>query len=271
MNLLLAGYKPPFLTSNAYLNSLKKRYQEKSAGYLGTLDPFAKGMLMVAFGQYTRLFPYLPKHKKIYRAVLWLGLVSESLDMENIKEVRKVDAVSLSDLEALCKDLIGKISYIPPRFSAKHIQGKRAYHLARKGIEFELKAAEMEVFDLKILNYCHPFVSFEVSVDSGTYVRSLGEIMAKRLGCAGALCSLERLAECGIQTLGEERILRPFDVLNLPILSLPDLKSQVQKGQKFHLQNQENGLYVFDFEEFFSIIEVKENEICYHLNRIYKH
>ncbi len=275
-NLLLAGYKPIFQSSNFYLSALKQRYGEKSGGYLGTLDPFAKGMMILAFGQYTRLFPYFSKAKKTYRATLWLGLESESLDIENIIKIQKdVRESSNEELSFIFNELIGKHSYVPPRFSAKHINGKRAYELARAGVSFELKKVEMEIFDLKLLKYNHPFVYFEITLSGGGYVRSVGEIIAKRLGVCGGLSSLERIEECGILTDGYERKLNPLEVLKLPILYGDHIggeafKKRIVNGQKICLKNQENGSYILDFEDFFSIIEIKENNIFYRLNRIYK-
>lgn len=274
-NLLLAGYKPIFQSSNFYLSSLKRRYGEKSGGYLGTLDPFAKGMMILAFGQYSRLFPYFSKAKKTYCATLWLGLQSDSLDIENIIDIKQAKESTIEEIESIFSKLLGRHSYIPPKFSAKHINGKRAYELARAGISFELKKVEMEVFSLKLLGYSHPFIHFEVTLSGGGYVRSIGEMIAKRLGVFGGLSSLERIEECGILTDGYERKLDPLEVLNLPILHGEEIggeafKKRIENGQKICLKNQKNGFYVLDFEDFFSIIEAKENNIFYRLNRIYK-
>lgn len=242
---------------------------------MGTLDPFAKGLMIVAFGQFSRLFPYFSKTKKVYRATLWLGLESDSLDIENVRRVQEARQSSTEELEGILHSLIGLHQYIPPKFSAKHIQGRRAYDLARAGIEFELKPVEMEVFDLQLLNYSHPFVHFEITVSGGGYVRSVGKMIADRLGCNGALSSLERIQECGVTTDGYEKILDPLKVLNLPILKGEEyggeaLRKRVENGQKISLENQENGVYVLEFESFFSIIEIREKTIFYRLNRMNK-
>ena len=87
MNRLFVAYKPSFVSSNRFLSSVKKRYKVKKAGFSGTLDPFAKGVLIVAFGQYTKLFRYLKKSPKRYRATLWIGAKSPTLDIEKVTRI----------------------------------------------------------------------------------------------------------------------------------------------------------------------------------------
>ena len=87
INKLFVVNKPMFISSNFYLNRFKRAYKNKKAGFSGTLDPFAKGCLIVAFGQYAKLFKYLEKTPKVYKAVIWLGVTSESLDIERIQDI----------------------------------------------------------------------------------------------------------------------------------------------------------------------------------------
>lgn len=272
-NLLIVGYKPIFMSSNAYLSSLKRKYGIKSGGYLGTLDPFAKGVMLLGFGQYTRLFPHIKKHKKTYRATLWLGARSASLDIENLLGIGSVGELEAAQIEEMGAGLVGRLSYTPPKYSAKHVGGKRAYELARGGQEFELPACEMEIFDFKILGYRHPFLSFEVCVSAGGYVRSLAEILAQRLGVCGALSMLERIEDGGFTLEGrEERIINPIDALDYPILhGIEGLREAAYQGKKLCLKTTQKGIYVADFGDFFSIIEVKnEGQVEYLLNRIAK-
>lgn len=273
-NLLLIGYKPVFVSSNQYLSFLKRKYGIKSGGYLGTLDPFAKGAMIVAFGQYTKLFPHIKKPSKIYRATLWLGAQSKSLDIENIVQIQETKPFALEVIHQILNQLVGVIKYHPPKFSAKHINGKRAYDLARKGEEFELAECEMQIYAIKLLSYNHPFLSFEVCVSSGAYVRSIGEMIAEKLGVNGALSMLERIEEAGVRI--EDRMEKKLDikeVLDYPILQLnnPELKNAIYHGKKIYLKNVKFGVYIVDFDDFFSIIEVKKDEtIHYLLNRMNK-
>ena len=179
------------MTSNYFLGQLKQKYRSKKAGFSGILDPFACGVLLVAFGQYTKLFSFLPKEPKVYKATLWLGLKSDSLDLENVRGVEKVAPFSFRDIEEVLRGFVGEVRFIPPNFSAKKIQGKKAYTLARNGdmeaLREGLKAQVMQVFSMDVLNYSHPFVSFRVHVSEGAYIRSLGALIAEKLGCIGGL------------------------------------------------------------------------------------
>lgn len=271
-SMLVATYKPPFVSSNTFLSRLKRRFKQTKAGYLGTLDPFAKGVLVVGFGSYTRLFPHLQKSPKVYRATLWLGAQSRSLDIEGIESVRLVPSFSESRIRQIADSLVGEIEYTPPIFSARHVNGQRAYKLAREGREFALPSSVMEIFSLEILHYNHPFLSFQASVSEGAYVRSIGQMIAQNLGVCGVLSSLERLSE-GEMSVSETqgiKILNPFDCMPYPILSgLEHCKEDISNGKKVRIKTQQKGKHIVCFEDFFSIIEVfDDGQIQYILNRM---
>ncbi|WP_066388342.1 tRNA pseudouridine(55) synthase TruB [Helicobacter himalayensis] len=204
-NLLIAAYKPPFITSNAFLNILKKRIGEQKAGFSGILDPFASGLLLVAFGAYTKLLPFLPKSPKTYCATLWLGADSQTLDIEGVENVENIAPFNNAQIARALDSLKGEITYIPPSFSAKRINGVRAYKLARDGKEVKLKKQSMQVYALKLLHYNHPFISFEVSLSEGGYVRSLGALLCESLGVKGALSALQRVGEGKLRLEQNER------------------------------------------------------------------
>ncbi|MBD3798417.1 MAG: tRNA pseudouridine(55) synthase TruB, partial [Epsilonproteobacteria bacterium] len=195
MNRLFVAYKPARISSNQLLGRLKRRYGVKKAGYSGTLDPFAKGVLIVAFGNHGRLFRFLNKTPKRYRATLWLGAYSPTLDIEKIETIDHVAPVSEEEICNACTSLIGELTYLPPKYSAKKIDGRRAYELAREGKEVDMRAITSTIYDLSLIHYCHPFITFEATVSEGSYIRSIGEIIAHRLGCNGSLSALERLNE----------------------------------------------------------------------------
>lgn len=296
MNAIFVANKPIFMSSNRFLSFLKRRDGIKQAGYSGTLDPFACGCLVVAYGSYTKLFPYLKKSPKVYRATLQLGLRSDSLDTENIIEVTSVKPFKREQIEEVFLQLVGILHYIPPKFSAKKIQGKKAYQLARDGLDFSLKECVMQIFYIKLLCYNHPFISFEVSVSEGGYVRSLGQIIAERLGCFGALSYLERLRE-GKFFYDNEKRLSLEHTLDLPkirfkqegLLSMQESFKNGRSISRGQLENLvdfspliqskmeldllingkiKNGEYLVEFPEFFSMIRVMDDQIIYLLNRI---
>jgi tRNA pseudouridine55 synthase len=174
-NRLFVAKKPMFIGSNTFLSQIKRRYDVKKAGFSGTLDPFACGILIIAFGQYTKLFRFLKKIPKTYRATLWLGAVSETLDIERIDRIDTVDPLNPQKVEETVRSFQGTFEYIPPKYSAKRIDGKRAYDLARAGERVELATCRSEIHDIRLLHYRHPFITFEATVSEGTYIRSLGK------------------------------------------------------------------------------------------------
>ena len=271
MNRLFVAYKPSGIGSNKFLYSLKRKYNEKKAGFSGTLDPFAKGVLLIGLGSHTKLFRFLNKTPKVYRATLWLGAKSDSLDSEMIENVDIVEEFSQTQVEDVLKSLEGELEYEPPIFSAKRINGKRAYDLARAGIPFELNKINSTIYETKLIHYAHPFVTFEARVSEGTYIRSLGRIIAQRLGVAcGSLSALERLSEG--QFVYEDE--KPLDIkksLNIPQNFYLGDQENVRLGRVLKLedfQEKSEGTYWLDNGENISIISIKDDKVKYELGRI---
>ncbi len=270
-NRIFVAYKPEGMVCNHFLSKIKRRYKVKKAGFSGTLDPFAKGVLIVAFGQYTKLFRFLKKTPKTYKATLWLGAKSESLDIENINEVLHVEKkVDIKDIENLFKTLTCKLEFIPPKYSAKKINGVRAYKLARNGEDFEIKKQVMDVYDLELLHYSHPFLTFKASVSEGGYIRSLGKKIADELGCDGALSALERLNE-GKFFYENEIALNPLEYLDLEQNWYLKDTLEVKLGKKLHVSDfkiQKNGVYFVSFDDEFAIIKIENENVSYELNKV---
>ncbi len=270
MNRLFVANKPKGISSNFFLRQIKRRYKVKKAGFSGTLDPFASGVLIVAFGQFTKLFRFLNKSPKRYRATLWLGAYSPTLDIEKIESVKTIVPFSPSSIEMVAKSFAGEIEYLPPKYSAKRVDGKRAYDLARDGEEFELKKIKSTIYDFKILHYMHPFLTFEISISEGGYVRSIGDIFAKKLGVDGSLSSLERLSE-GAFVYEREKELNPLDFLDIQKNEyLADL-SDIELGKKLKKESfkeQKDGIYKLVDDENLALIEIKNDEVKYLLNKV---
>ncbi|MBF7065963.1 tRNA pseudouridine(55) synthase TruB [Aliarcobacter butzleri] len=273
LNKLLVVNKPIFMSSNFYLNRIKRKYKNKKAGFSGTLDPFAKGCLIVAFGQYAKLFKYLSKTPKTYKAVIWLGVKSKSLDIEEIESIDLIDKLDKSHIIKELNLLKGEIEYIPPKFSAKKIDGKRAYELARNGVEVELNKTKMTIFDTKFVLYNHPFITFEVTVSEGTYVRSFAQILLEKLNSFGTLSYLERLNE-GEFFYENEKELNPLDFIKLPVNKYLGTAEWLEKGKKIgieYVEKKDNGKYLILTEKFFSIIEIVDNDVKYLINKVPKY
>lgn len=272
MNRLFVVNKPIFISSNFYMNRVKRKYNTKKVGFSGTLDPFATGNLIVATGQYTKLFQYLKKTPKTYLATLWLGAKSPSLDIEQLEEIKNILPLDIKKVEKVIDSFKGELSYFPPQFSAKKIKGVQAYKMAREGKEAQLKEITSTIFNIELINYNHPFIHFKATVSEGTYIRSLGELIAKKLGVNGILSSLHRKSE-GAFKFENEKKLNPLDYLKIEENRyLKDVKTLElgQKLKKEDFENRENKVYYVNSNSFFSIIEIKEDKVSYRLNKIMK-
>ncbi|WP_455757651.1 tRNA pseudouridine(55) synthase TruB [Sulfurimonas sp.] len=272
MNRLFVAYKPSGIGSNMFLSKLKRKYNNKKAGFTGTLDPFAKGVLIIGMGSHTKLFRFLDKTPKRYKATLWLGADSDSLDTEMISHVEILAEFAHAKVEETVKSLEGELEYEPPIFSAKRINGQRAYDLARAGKEVKLNKINSTIIESKLINYSHPFVTFEATVSEGTYIRSLGRIIANRLGVKhGSLSALERLNE-GQFTYDNEKALDIKKSLNIPQNIYTGEIDNLKYGRVLALEDleiKEDGYYWLDNGDNISIINIENNEVKYELGRIY--
>jgi tRNA pseudouridine55 synthase len=270
LNKLIVVKKPVFVSSNSYLKKIKWKYKNKKAGFSGTLDPFACGCLIVAFGQYPKLFRYFKKTPKTYRATIWLDVISNSLDIENIDHQYKNNPLNEEDIKRELLSLIGSLKYLPPKYSAKKIDGKRAYNLARAGEEFKMKEIISEVYDVKFINYNHPFISFDITVSEGSYIRSMAQILLDRLEAIGTLSYLNRLNE-GEFFFDDEKELNPIEYLDLPKNNYSGTKEWFDLGKKLNIsyfENKKDGEYLIVFDTFFAIVEIKDNSAKYILNKV---
>lgn len=271
MNRLFVVNKPINVGSNRYLGKIKRKYGVKKAGFSGTLDPFACGCLIVAFGKYTQLFQYLKKTPKSYRTTIWLGAHSDSLDNENITIVNeKLEKLDENSIKEHLQSLIGELTYLPPKYSAKQINGKRAYDLARAGEEFELQQITSQVYDIKFINYNHPFISFDIIVSEGSYIRSIAQVLLEKLGQIGTLSYLERLHE-GKFVFDGEKALNPLEYLDLEENTYRGTKEWFELGKRLSIEffeNKNDGKYLIVFDDFFAIVEIIDGEIKYILNKV---
>jgi len=272
MNRLFVAYKPSGIGSNLFLSKLKRKYNNKKAGFSGTLDPFAKGVLLIGFGSHTKLFRFLNKTPKRYRATLWLGAKSDSLDTEMIENVTVLEELSEESVLNAVKSLEGELEYEPPIFSAKRINGQRAYDLARAGKEFTLNKINSIIYEAKLINYSHPFVTFEATVSEGTYIRSLGQIIAQNLHVKnGSLSALERLNE-GEFTYDGEKVLDIKKSLNIPQNFYTGDTENIKYGRALVIEDlelKESGSYWLDNGDNISIITIENTAVKYELGRIY--
>ncbi|NOZ90022.1 MAG: tRNA pseudouridine(55) synthase TruB [Epsilonproteobacteria bacterium] len=270
MNRLFVVDKPMFQSSNGYMRHIKRKYNSKKVGFSGTLDPFATGCLIVAIGKYTKLFQYLKKTPKAYSATLWLGANSESLDIENITSIKETREFTIDEIYRALESLRGEISYYPPKFSAKKIDGKRAYELARENRDVNLKKITSTIYDIHLVHYNHPFIHFEVMVSEGAYIRSLGTMISDKLGVDATLSSLRRLYE-GKFHYDKEKALDPLNFLKIPQNIYSGDIEYLKLGKKLsidYFEKKDDGEYWVKGDEFFSVIEIRDGVVGYKLNRV---
>ena len=269
-NRLFVAYKPASMVSNHFLSRIKRRYNVKKAGFSGTLDPFAQGVLIIAFGQFTKLFRFLKKAPKTYRATLWMGASSPTLDIEKIEKVEQMIPFHPDSVALVLKSMMGEITYLPPKYSAKKVEGARAYDLARADQEFELKAITSTVYDCHLIHYAHPFLTFEITISEGGYVRSIGALIAQNLGFAGSLSALERLNE-GDFFYDNEKALDPLAYLDLPSNHYLGDPLDILLGRKLsveHFEKQEEAIYQLVIDDVLSVVEISSNGVEYLLNSL---
>lgn len=161
-------------------------------GHMGTLDPMASGVLPVGIGNACRLFDYFLDKQKVYRAEFTFGQDSDTLDSTG-EVVKQGDVPTAEQIKAVLPQFIGTISQMPPKYSAKKINGKCGYQLARAGVEFELQPKEVQIFSLTLdEQLSQDTFSFTICCGGGTYIRSLARDIAQALGTKAIMSALCR-------------------------------------------------------------------------------
>jgi len=227
--------KPPGVSSFKVIKHLRWLLDEKKAGHTGTLDPAAAGVLGVCFGKATKTIPFIDDSTKTYICEMQLGKQTDTLDLEGevIREDlnwNRLDKVAVQDL---IYSFQGEQEQIPPMYSAVHHQGQRLYKLARKGIEVERKAREIEIYSIKILDISLPLIRMKLKVSRGTYIRSLVRDIGNQLGSSAVMTFLLRtqsgpfsLEEAvrieDIEKHGSEILMKAYEPLELPKYTVKD-------------------------------------------------
>jgi tRNA pseudouridine55 synthase len=191
---LLIVDKPEGITSLDVVREIKHRFDVERAGHIGTLDPFATGVLPVAMNEGTKLVPFLGEGPKDYQVTLRLGEETATDDWTGQVVMRREwEGLVPGEITALIHTFRGKMLQTPPMFSAVKMQGKPLYRLARKGIEVERKEREVEIYRIQAEEIDLPLVRFNVSCSKGTYIRALGRDIGRKLGCGAHVLRLRRV------------------------------------------------------------------------------
>lgn len=183
-------------TSNDVVQIIKKKFGEK-VGHTGTLDPMATGVLPVLVGKGTLLSKYLINHDKIYVATVKIGIKTDTGDITgDVIEEKKVDEKCLQEdnVRTVLEEIKGEQEQIPPMYSAIKVNGKKLYEYARKGLTIDIAPRTINIYNTELLSIdkITKEITFRVSCSKGTYIRTLCESIAEKLGTIGTMCSLTR-------------------------------------------------------------------------------
>jgi tRNA pseudouridine55 synthase len=193
LNGLLIIDKPAGITSHDVVHKVRRIVGEQQVGHLGTLDPMATGVLPLLLGKWTRLAQFFGKLEKSYSGSIRFGFATDTYDAEGEMVGEHVPVVLDSDeILRMAETYVGTIEQTPPIYSAKKVQGKAAYALARAGKSPVMRAVPVTIHRLTIPRVHGECADFEVTLSAGGYVRSLAHDFGERLGCGAHLASLRR-------------------------------------------------------------------------------
>ncbi|MGE0115298.1 MAG: tRNA pseudouridine(55) synthase TruB [Steroidobacteraceae bacterium] len=234
--------KPQGMSSNMALQRARALYRALKAGHAGSLDPLATGMLPICFGQATKVCGYLLNSRKTYRVIARLGVKTDSADADGaVMETAPVPTFDAAQATAVLQSFVGAQQQVPPMYSALKHEGRRLYELARSGASIERVPRDIFIEHITLLAHGPDSIEFEVRCSKGTYVRSLVEDVAGRLGTIGhvtllrrtqvdpfdanRMVTLEMLAE--MDMAGRDALLQSADVAltTLPVLPLNALRT----------------------------------------------
>lgn len=276
MNGFLNLYKPKGVSSAYVLNAVKRSIRGEIVGHMGTLDPLASGVLPVAIGKSTRLFDYLLDKKKVYIAHFTFGYQTDTLDLEGKVEKTCDFIPDLERVKAESQKLVGEIMQIPPIYSAKCVNGKRSYELARKGESVTLPPKKVTINSIEVLEQVSK-AEFKVRIEckGGTYIRSIARDLGELCSSCATMSALERV-ESGVFTVensvnAEDFIksndkasflMPPQDAVDFPIINLDAKQTERLFNGLYDIYDFADGTYkVFCPDGFYGVGEVKSGKI----------
>lgn len=277
MNELLFINKPQGMTSFSLVAKVRHTLNLKKVGHAGTLDPNAEGLMIVLLGKATKALPYLRIDRKTYVAQMKLGIKTDTGDVWGTPiEEEEAPIVSLDKITETLNSFMGDSTQIPPMVSALMHQGKRLYAYHREGIEIERSAREITIYSINLLDYQHPYLSYQVEVSSGTYVRTLCEDIASRLNTIGTMSALTRTRVGDIdikeamtlQTLElEGPKLHPIEsYLIYPMCEYEDIDT-LKQGKRIELQHESDFVILSHQAKAVAVYQRDEGTHVYHCVR----
>ena len=181
------------ITSHDLVLQARRALNEQRIGHTGTLDPLASGLMVLTIGKATKILPFLNHHSKEYICKMQFGYATDSLDITgNLTEQKQFNHITYEQLKTILDGFIGNISQIPPMYSAKKVNGRHLYSMARENTIIERKPINITIHEFEILEYINDLLTFRVVCSTGTYVRSLVEDIAKKSNNLATMISLTR-------------------------------------------------------------------------------
>ena len=247
--------KPTGKTSFDIIREVRKQYNTKQVGHIGTLDPMASGVLPVLVGKATKLSNYLMEHNKEYIATLSLGEKRETGDSEGkIIETKNVDSSifkkeNIDKIKEVLNSFLGESMQIPPMYSAIKVNGEKLYNIARKGIEIERNPRKIVINEIELLNTNYnendekAEISFRVVCSKGTYIRTLCEDIANKLGTVGYMSSLKRTRVGTFEIKDENQFIKMEDIFtDIPRICISEENemNKLLNGISINISNNSN-------------------------------
>lgn len=275
MNAVFNINKPAGMTSNDVVAIMRKILNMHKIGHGGTLDPDATGVLPVFTGTATRLLEFAVNGTKEYVAEFVLGQRTDTGDVSGkVMETKLVPQFDVVFIKNILKKFKGRQLQIPPMYSAIKLHGQKLYQLARRGEEVERQPREIEIFDLELLEWNSSVLKVRVECSKGTYIRVLGEDIAKALGTVGTMKSLQRTRVAGftidkahtleeVRNNAEDCCSQPIDAVQLPRLKVSSKQAyRLTSGVATTIKSTKDGRYaVLAPTGDFVAVAVAENEI----------
>ncbi len=201
------------ISSNKALQEVKRLYNANKAGHTGSLDPLATGLLPICLGEATKVSAFMLEDDKRYQAVIQLGVITDSGDVDGVVlEKKTVPDISSERLAACIRQFVGEIEQVPPMYSALKHQGKKLYELARAGISVERKARKITIYAIHCLDFYNDLLTLDVQCSKGTYIRTLAEDIGHHLGCGATVKELRR-TQAGQFALTDARTIEQLQAL----------------------------------------------------------
>ena len=269
MNGVIIVDKQKGKTSFDEIRDIRKTYNIKKVGHAGTLDPMATGVLIILVGEATKLSDYLMNHDKEYIATLKLGKKTDTGDSEGtIIEEKEIPNLCKENVQNVLNTFIGKSKQIPPMYSAIKVNGKKLYELAREGKEIERQERKIEIYSLEIIKLIEENkkiaeIEFKVNCSKGTYIRTLCEDIAEKLGTCGYMKELRR-TRVGRFTLNDkDKFITLEEIMeDKESYSLDDEKlKKIINGVKISTNLKDGFVKLYHNQKFIGLGEVENNKL----------